>query len=113
MVKGEKNNMAFDPMEPDSELVIGKLTESEASVRISSAAGIRAEILPHVINQSTDPSNLFNVMFWIDIQNQRDNCYEGYGPGLTKANNNPPPFSKGGLGGGVIFRWIEDRVGLM
>lgn len=82
MVKGEKNKMAFDPMEPDFGLVIRNLTESEASVRISSAAGIRAEILPHVVNQSTDPSNLLNVMVWIDFQNQRSNCYGGYGPGL-------------------------------
>ena len=81
MVKGEKDKMAFDPMEPDFGLVIGKLKESEASVRISSAAGIRAEILPHVVNQATDPSNLFNVMVWIDLQNQRNNCYGGYGPG--------------------------------
>ena len=82
MVQGERNKMAFDPMEPDFGLVIGKLTESEASVRISSAAGIRAEILSHVVNQSTDPSNQFDVMVWIDLQNQRSNCYGGYGPGL-------------------------------
>ena len=50
---------------------------NEASVRISSADGIQAEILPHLINQSTDPPNLFDVMVWIDLQNQRNNCYGG------------------------------------
>ena len=64
MIKGEKNKMAFDPIEPDFGLPICMLTESETSLRISSAAGILAEILP---------SNLFNVMIWIDLQNQWNN----------------------------------------
>ena len=25
---------------------------------------------------------IFNIMVWIDIQNQRNNCYVGYGTGL-------------------------------
>ena len=31
---------------------------------------------------STYPSYLFHVTVWIDLQNQRNNCYGGYGPGL-------------------------------
>jgi len=34
------------------------------------------------VNQSTDLSNLLDVLVWIDIQNQRNNCYVGYGTGL-------------------------------
>ena len=79
---GKKNKMAFDPIEPDFGLVIRNLTESDATVMISSAAGIRAEMPTGVSNQSAAPSILFDVNVWIDYPNQVARFYGGYGPGL-------------------------------
>jgi hypothetical protein len=74
--------MAFDPIEPDFGLVIRNLTESDATVMVSSAAEIRAEMPTSATNQSTAPSALFDVNVWIDYPNQVDRFYGGYGPGL-------------------------------
>jgi hypothetical protein len=79
---GKKNKMAFDPIEPDFGLVIRNLTESDATVMVSSAAEIRAEMPTSATNQSTAPSALFDVNVWIDYPNQVDRFYGGYGPGL-------------------------------
>jgi hypothetical protein len=79
---GKKNKMAFDPIEPDFGLVIRNLTESDATVMVSSAAEIRAEMPTGATNQSTAPSALFDVNVWIDYPNQVDRFYGGYGPGL-------------------------------
>lgn len=82
LASGKKNKMAFDPIEPDFGLVIRSLTESDASVLASSAAEIRAEMPTGATNQSSVPSNLFDVEVWIDYPNQVDRFYGGYGPGL-------------------------------
>jgi hypothetical protein len=82
LARGKKNKMAFDPIEPDFGLVIRNLTESDASVMVSSAAEIRAEMPTGATNQSTAPSILFDVNVWIDYPNQVDRFYGGYGPGL-------------------------------
>ena len=79
---GKKDRVAFDPIEPDFGLVIRNLPESDASVTISSAAEIRAEMPTGATNQSADPSSLFDVSVWIDYANQVDRFYGGYGPGL-------------------------------
>ena len=82
LTNGKKDGVAFDPIEPDFGLVIRNLTESDATVMISSAAEIRAEMPTGATNQSTDPSSLFDVNVWIDYPNQVDRFYGGYGPGL-------------------------------
>ena len=74
--------MVFDPVEPDFGLVIRGLTESDASVTVSSAAEIRAEISTGATNQTTTLSNPVDVDVWIDYPNQVDCFYGGYGPGL-------------------------------
>lgn len=79
---GKRDRMGFDPMEPDFGLVICNLTESDTTVMVSSAAGIRAEIPTGATNQSSDSSDLFDVNVWIDYPNQVDRIYGGYGPGL-------------------------------
>jgi len=79
---GKKNKMAFDPIEPDFGLVIRNLTESDATVMVSSAAEIRAEMPTGASNQSAAPSILFDVNVWIDYPNQVNRFYGGYGPGL-------------------------------
>lgn len=79
---GTKGKMAFDPIEPDFGLVIRRLTESDASVMISSAAEVRAEMPTDATNRSTAHSSIFDVDVWIDHPNQVDRCYGGYGPGL-------------------------------
>ena len=82
LTNGKKDRVAFDPIEPDFGLAIRNLTESDATVMISSAAEIRAEMPTGATNQSTDPSSLFDVNVWIDYPNQVDRFYGGYGPGL-------------------------------
>ena len=82
LTNGKKDGVAFDPIEPDFGLVIRNLTESDATVVISSAAEIRADMPTGATNQSTDPSSLFDVNVWIDYPNQVDRFYGGYGPGL-------------------------------
>jgi len=82
LANGDKGRLAFDPVEPDFGLIIRNLTESDASVRISSAAEIRAEMPTGATNQSSDPSRMFDVNVWIDHPNQVDRFYGGYGPGL-------------------------------
>jgi hypothetical protein len=82
LASGKKPMMAFDPIEPDFGLVIRSLTESDASVMISSAAEIRAEMPSGATNQSTDPSDLFDVNVWVDYANQVDRFYGGCSPGL-------------------------------
>lgn len=120
LINGKKDGVAFDPIEPDFGLVIRNpseirfavvnelhgvnLTESDATVMISSAAdppatrpvhltgawqaswheraGIRAEMPTGATNESTDPSSLFDINVWIDYPNQVDRFYGGYGPGL-------------------------------
>ena len=82
LTNGKKDRVAFDPIEPDFGLVIRNLTESDASVTISSAAEIRAEMPTGATNRSADPSSLFDINVWIDHPNQVDRFYGGYGPGL-------------------------------
>ena len=82
LTNGKKDGVAFDPIEPDFGLVIRNLTESDASVMISSAAEIRADMPTGATNESTEPSILFDVNVWIDYSNQVDRFYGGYGPGL-------------------------------
>jgi hypothetical protein len=82
LASGKKTRVAFDPIEPDFGLVIRNLNESDASVMISSAAEIRAEMPTGATNQSTDPSCLSDVNVWIDYPNQVNHFYGGYGPGL-------------------------------
>lgn len=104
LANGKKDRAAFDPIEPDFGLVIRNLTESDASVMISSAAdppatrpvhlagawqadgheraGIRADMPTGATNESTEPSILFDINVWIDYPNQVDRFYAGYGPGL-------------------------------
>ncbi|MBU0653401.1 MAG: hypothetical protein KJ649_04860 [Proteobacteria bacterium] len=82
LANGDKGRLAFDPIEPDFGLIIRNLTTSNASVTISSAAEIRAEMPTGATNQSTNPSPLFDVNVWIDHPNQVDRFYGGYGPGL-------------------------------
>ena len=98
LINGKKDGVAFDPIEPDFGLVIRNpseirfavvnelhgvnLAESDATVMISSAAEIRAEMPTGATNESTDPSSLFDVNVWIDYPNQVDRFYGGYGPGL-------------------------------
>lgn len=79
---GEKDVMAFDPIEPDFGLVIRRLTESNASVKISSGAKIHAGVPKRATNQSTAPTDQFEVDVWIDYPNQVAHIYGGYGPGL-------------------------------
>ena len=82
LADGNKGKLVFDPIEPDFGLIIRKLTESDASVMISSAAEIRAEMPTGATSQSADPTSLFDVNVWIDHPNQVDRFYGGYGPGL-------------------------------
>jgi len=82
LASGKKNKMAFAPIEPDFGLVIRSLTESDTSVMVSSVAEIRAEMPTGATNQSSAPSNLFDVEVWIDYPNQAERFYGGYGPGL-------------------------------
>ena len=79
---GNKDRMGFDPIEPDFGLSIRPLTESDATVMISSAAEIRAEVPTGAANRSTEPVGVFDVNVWIDYPNQVDHFYGGYGPGL-------------------------------
>lgn len=79
---GETDKMAFDPIEPDFGLTICRLSESDASVMISSGAEIGAEMPTGATNQSTELSDLFDVSVWIDYPNQVSHIYGGYGPGL-------------------------------
>jgi hypothetical protein len=79
---GKKNKMAFDPIEPDFGLLIRNLTESDVTVMVSSASEIRGEMPTGATNQSTAPTELFDVNVWIDYPNQVDRFYGGYGPGL-------------------------------
>jgi len=82
LANGDKSRLAFDPIEPDFGLIIRNLTESDASVEISSAAAVRAGTPTGAADQSADPSCLFDVNVWIDHSNQVDRFYGGYGPGL-------------------------------
>ncbi len=82
LANGKKDRVAFDPIEPDFGLVIRNLIESDATVMISSAAEIRADMPTGATNESTEPSSLFDVNVWIDHPNQVDRFYGGYGPGL-------------------------------
>jgi len=82
LANGKKDRVAFDPIEPDFGLVIRNLTESDATVMISSVAEIRADMPTGATNESTEPSSLFDVNVWIDYPNQVDRFYGGYGPGL-------------------------------
>ncbi len=79
---GNKDRMGFDPIEPDFGLSIRPLTESDATVMISSVAEIRAEVPTDAVNRSTEPVGVFDVSVWIDYPNQVDRFYGGYGPGL-------------------------------
>ena len=79
---GNKDRMGFDPIEPDFGLSIRPLTESDATVMISSATEIRAEVPTGAVNRSTEPVGVFDVSVWIDYPNQVDRFYGGYGPGL-------------------------------
>ena len=82
LTNGKKDGVAFDPIEPDFGLVIRNLTESDATVMISSAAEIRGDMPTGATNESTESSSLFDVNVWIDYPNQVDRFYGGYGPGL-------------------------------
>ena len=82
IARGNKDKMAFEPIEPDFGLVIRRLTESNASVMISSAAKIRAEEPTNATNCSSAPADVLDVDVWIDYPNQVDRFYGGYGPGL-------------------------------
>jgi len=82
LARGNKERVGFDPIEPDFGLSIRSLTESDATVMISSAAEIRAEMPTGAVNQSTEPVGLFDVNVWIDHPNQVDRFYGGHGPGL-------------------------------
>jgi len=82
LAAGRKGRVGFDPIEPDFGLSIRHLTESDASVTISSAAEIRAEVPTGAANRSIEPCDLFDVNVWIDHPNQVDRFYGGYGPGL-------------------------------
>lgn len=82
LAEGNKDRMGFDPIEPDFGLSIRPLTESDATVMISSAAEIRAEVPTGAANRSTEPVGVFDVNVWIDYPNQVDHFYGGYGPGL-------------------------------
>jgi len=79
---GNKDRMGFDPIEPDFGLSIRPLTESDATVMISSAAEIRAEVPTGAVNRSTELVGVFDVSVWVDYPNQVDRFYGGYGPGL-------------------------------
>ena len=82
IAKGNKDKIAFEPIEPDFGLVIRRLTESDASVAVSSTAEIRAEEPTNATNRSLAPSDVLDVNVWIDYPNQADRFYGGYGPGL-------------------------------
>ncbi|HOV87825.1 MAG TPA: hypothetical protein PLM79_15805 [Syntrophobacteraceae bacterium] len=82
LANGKTNAVGFDPIEPDFGLAIRNLTESEASVSLSSAAEIRAGVPTGAVNESDDPAPLFDAQVWIDHPNQVDRFYGGYGPGL-------------------------------
>ncbi len=82
LARGRIKRLAFDPLEPDFGLAIRNLTESDASVSISSAAEIRAEVPTGATNKSIAPSGMFDVQAWIDHPNQVSRFYGGYGPGL-------------------------------
>jgi len=82
LANGNKDRLAFDPIEPDFGLNIRNLTESDATVMISSAAEIRADMPTAAVNRSTEPVDVFDVNVWIDHPNQVDRFYGGYGPGL-------------------------------
>ena len=82
LADGSKDEVAFDPIEPDFGLVIRRLSESEASVMISSAAKIRCRVLNNATNRSSARSLVFDVDVWIDFPNQVSRFYGGYGPGL-------------------------------
>jgi len=82
LANGKKNRVAFDPIERDFGITIRNLNESDASVIVSSAAEIRAEMPTGATNLSIKPSGLFDVNVWIDYPNQVSSIYGGYGPGL-------------------------------
>lgn len=79
---GKKERMGFDPIEPDFGLSMRRITESDATVMISSAAEIRAQMPTGAVNPSSELVDLFEVCVWIDYPNQVDRFYGGYGPGL-------------------------------
>jgi hypothetical protein len=82
LAAGRKSGVGFDPIEPDFGLSIRHLTESDASVMISSPAEIRAEAPTGAVNRSIEPGDLFDASVWIDYANQVDRFYGGCGPGL-------------------------------
>ncbi|RJQ58812.1 MAG: hypothetical protein C4530_10155 [Desulfobacteraceae bacterium] len=82
LANGKSTSVGFDPIEPDFGLAFINLNESEASVSVSSAAEIRAGVPTGAVNQSGDPTPLFDVQVWIDHPNQVNLFYGGYGPGL-------------------------------
>jgi len=79
LAHGKKDRIAFHPIEPDFELSICKITESNASVIVSSISKMRAKTSAG----ATDLSSLFNVNVWIDYPNQVNHFYGGCGPGLN------------------------------
>jgi len=82
LASGKTKRLGFDPLEPDFGLAIRSLTESEASVSLSSAAEIRAGIPTGAFNRSAASSGLIDIQAWIDHPNQVSRFYGGYGPGL-------------------------------
>ena len=60
-----------------------RITESDATVMISSAAEIRAQMPTGAVNPSSELVDLFEVCVWIDYPNQVDRFYGGYGPGFV------------------------------
>jgi len=77
LAHGKKDRIAFHPIEPDFELSICKITDSKASVIVSSISKMRAK------TGATDLSSPFNVNVWIDYPNQVNHFYGGCGPGLN------------------------------
>ena len=79
LAHGKKDRIVFHPIEPDFELSICKITESNASVIVSSISKMRAKTSAG----ATDPSSLFSVNVWIDYPNQVNHFYGGCGPALN------------------------------
>lgn len=77
LVQGKKDRMVFDPIEPDFELSIGKVTENSSSIIVSSVSKMRAKTSP-----DANSSSLFDVNVWIDYPNQVNHFYGGCGPGV-------------------------------
>jgi len=78
LARGKKDKMVFNPIEPDFGLSICKVTESNASVVVSSISKMQAK----TSTGATDSSSLFDVNVWIDYPNQVNHFYGGCGPGL-------------------------------